>query len=170
MQRLLIGWLFVLLLAGCTSTTAPEQTPTTAVAYPVPQPAPATTITAGYPGPSSNAVYPGPSSNAGQQPMSAFYIVEPVRVTDGQLSGGGPPQAPIRIVNLSRNNAVIAEIAIGADGLFIAPLRDVAAGDSVAIVFNDQVVSSYTREQVQPFSVQTLPSGELIMSSVIVQP
>ncbi len=161
MRRLLIGWLCALLLAGCASPATPEPTPTTTAAYPAPQPAPDATTAASY---------PGPSSNPNQPQILAFYIVEPVRATDNQLNGGGPPQAPIRIVNLSRNNAVIAETATGADGLFTVPLRDVAAGDSVAIVFNEQAASAYSREQVQPFSVQTLPSGELVMSSVIVSP
>jgi hypothetical protein len=99
-----------------------------------------------------------------------FYIAEPVRVSDGQIRGGGPPRVPIRVINLSRGNALIAETVVGADGQFTAPLRDVAAGDSVAIIFNEQVSSAFTREQLQPFSIQVLPSGELVMSSVVVSP
>ncbi|WP_298402482.1 hypothetical protein [uncultured Chloroflexus sp.] len=161
MKRLFIGWLCLLLFAGCASPAAPAPTPTTVVAYPVPQ---------DYPSLPTTSVYPGPSADEGQPTMLTFYIVEPVRSTDSQLKGGGPSQAPIRIVNLSRDGSVIAETAIGTDGQFSVPLHDVAAGDSVAIVFNDQVASSYTREQLQPFSIQTLPSGELVMSSVIVVP
>ncbi|MGC8799853.1 MAG: hypothetical protein ACP5UR_06370 [Chloroflexus sp.] len=165
MQRLvLVLGLFVLLLAGCSSVTAPEPTPTGDVAYPYPVQAALTTVP-------PEAVYPGPSSpSSSQQLVLAFYIAEPVRATDTQLRGGGPSQAPIRVVNLSRDNLIIAEITIGEDGQFTVPLRDVTAGDTVAIVFNEQITSPYTREQVQPFSVQVLPSGELVMSSVIVSP
>lgn len=161
MQRLVFGWFFALLLAGC-SSVAPEPTPTSVVAYPV--------QAAVTPVP-SEAVYPGPSLPSSSQPVTlAFYIAEPVRATDTQLRGGGPPQAPIRVVNLSRDNVIIAEITIGEDGQFTVPLRDVATGDTVGIVFSEQIASPYTREQVQPFSVQVLPSGELVMSSVIVSP
>lgn len=165
MQRLVFGWFFTLLLAGCSSVTTPEPTPTSVAAYPVQ--AAVTTVTT-VP---SEAVYPGPSLPSSSQPVTlAFYIAEPVRASDTQLRGGGPPQAPIRVVNLSRDNAIIAEITIGEDGQFTVPLHDVAINDTVGIVFNEQIASPYSREQVQPFSVQVLPSGELVMSSVIVSP
>ncbi len=162
MHRFFLCWFCLMLLASCGNPAAPEPTAAPAVAYP------ALTVETVATTPAS---YPGPSGTPGeQQPALFFYIAEPVRATDGQLNGGGPPQAPIRIVNLSRDSALIAETVVGDDGQFIAPLRNVAAGDAIAIVFNDQVTSIYSREQLQPFSVETLPSGELIMSSVVVLP
>lgn len=140
--------------------TVLEPTPTTAVAYPVQILTAPTSPAIGYPGPQSSTVV--------QSRTLAFYIVEPVRATDPKLLGGGPPQAPIRIVNLSRNNTVIAEVTINTEGRFAVPLQGVATGDTVAIVFNERVNSPYTREQVQAFSIRVLPSGELVMSSVIV--
>ncbi|WP_448336749.1 hypothetical protein [Chloroflexus aurantiacus] len=162
MHRLLIGLLCLLVISGCANTTVSEPSPTAAVPYPVYPVEPV---------PTNPAVsYPGPDTSGQSQANLFFYIAEPVRVSDGQIRGGGPPQAPIRVINLSRNNAVIADTVVGADGQFVAPLRDVAAGDSVAIIFNEQGGSTFTREQLQPFSVQVLPSGELVMSSVVIAP
>lgn len=162
MYRLFIGLLCLLVISGCANTTVSEPSPTASVPYPA------------YPVepiPTNPAVsYPGPDSSGQSQDTFFFYITEPVRVSDGQIQGGGPPQVPIRVINLSRNNEVIADTVVGADGQFVAPLRDVAAGDSVAIIFNEQVSSAFTREQLQPFSVQVLPSGELVMSIVVVAP
>lgn len=162
MYRLFIGLLCLLVISGCANTTVSEPSPTASVPYPA------------YPVepiPTNPAVsYPGPDSSGQSQATLFFYIAEPVRVSDSQIQGGGPPQVPIRVINLSRNNEVIADTVVGADGQFVAPLRDVAAGDSVAIIFNEQVSSAFTREQLQPFSVQVLPSGELVMSSVVVAP
>ena len=159
MHRFIIGLLCLVVISGCGTTTTPEPSPTAQAAYPAYPVTPLPTLAAAY-----------PASESGNQPKLMFYIAEPVRVSDGQIRGGGPPRVPIRVINLSRGNALIAETVVGADGQFTAPLRDVAAGDSVAIIFNEQVSSAFTREQLQPFSIQVLPSGELVMSSVVVSP
>jgi len=159
MHRFIIGLLCLVVISGCGTTTTPEPSPTAQAAYPVYPVQPLPTLSASYPAPES-----------GNQPQPMFYIAEPVRVSDGQIRGGGPPRVPIRVINLSRGNALIAETVVGADGQFIAPLRDVTAGESIAIVFNEQVASAFTREQLQPLSIQVLPSGELVMSSVVVSP
>jgi len=162
MRHFLLCWLCIMILASCGNPPVAEPTTTPASIYPVPTAEAISGRTTSYPGPSA--------TTDAQLSGLFFYIAEPVRVTDSQLSGGGPPQAPILVVNLSKDNALLAEAVVDDNGRFLVPLREVAAGDTVAIIFNDRVASMYTREQLQNFSIATLPSGELIMSSVIVAP
>lgn len=143
MHRFFFLALMCLALAGCMETvsTPPPQAagPTSApnaaapagqAAYPAPEGA--------YPAPSAAAegAYPAPTIALPQGPK--FTINTPLKTADGQVSGTGPADVPIRVVNITRGADPIADLTIGPDGTFKADVAGkINQGDRIALTLGN---------------------------------
>lgn len=143
MHRIFVLALICLALAGCMdtvsapppqaagSTSAPNAAaPTSQGAYPAPQGA--------YPAPSAAAesAYPAPTSDLPEGPK--FTINTPLKAADGQVSGSGPADVPIRVINITQGADPIADVTIGADGSFKADVAGkINAGDRIGLTLGN---------------------------------
>jgi len=123
-------------------SAAPTEVATAVPAYPGAYPAPmvlAPTVTDPYPPPPFSDLPEGPT----------FVINQPVRLSQGQITGSGPAGVPIRIVNITRGAIEIAAVTIESDGTFSAPLNknETFVGDRVAIMLGDISGTGLDRSQ-----------------------
>ncbi len=156
-------------LGACTSASNPAtNTPTAEVntpvaAYPGAYPAPIAPVAT-----STNPYPPPPYSDLPEGPQ--FTINQPVRLSNGQVTGTGPAGIPIRIVNITRGAIELATVTIGADGTFSAPLRETFVGDRIAIMLGDISGTGLDRNQfIRGPGYEDWPLIGILFASAIVE-
>ncbi len=137
--------LFALVACGSTGADRSSVTATTESAAPLPAYPGAYPALPASPLPTVDPYPAPPYSNLPEGPQ--FTIDQPVRLSQGRVTGTGPAGVPIRIVNITRGASQIAAVTIGSDGIFSAPLQDTFAGDRIAIMLGDLSGTSFDRNQ-----------------------
>ncbi|GAC1548490.1 MAG: hypothetical protein NVS2B7_24430 [Herpetosiphon sp.] len=128
MWQLGTALIVVALLASCSSSSVP------AISSPVPgssnaavgassYPAPAK---GGYPAPTTNAPYPNPAERDATPTACAgpAFTLNPPKTSDTVVTGTGPANVSIRVVDVTRAGAVVGNAAIDAGGKFSATVTD----------------------------------------------
>lgn len=121
--------------------------------YPAPAAAPA--APAGYPAPASQAQpqgannapagYPPPPTELAIPEGPAFAIDQPIKASQTTITGSGPANVPIRLVNVTRSAEEIGRTVIGADGKFSLAVSNLPAGERVGIMIGDLAGTGFDR-------------------------
>lgn len=171
----IIVWVIMILISGCSQVSAPSVIEPTAngseSGYP--------SVQESYPGPASEGVqstvqgsvsaYPAPNASIKQGPE--FKINAPVRSTDKQISGTGPANVPIKLLNITQSGATIAESKIGDDGSFTIDVSGgFIAGDRIAVSLgNTQGTDINPNDFISGPGYQDFPFIGVIFDSVLVE-
>lgn len=179
-ERTIAKWLIIgiigLVISGCSQAAAPNVVQTspsvTDSGYPVAQeayPDPAASVGAQAAAQASTDAYPDPAASVKQGP--AFAINEPIKSTDTRISGTGPANVPIKIVNLTQGGSSVSETKIGADGTFtVDAAGSFGAGDRIAIMLGDTQGTNINREDfLSGPGYQDWPLVGILFDSVLVQ-
>ncbi len=81
-----------------------------------------------YPGPDS--AYPGPQFKEGPA-----FTINPLSAGDTEVTGTGPANVPIRLLDVSQYGEIFGETTIGEDGTFRVPVENgrLVSGNQLAI-------------------------------------
>jgi hypothetical protein len=160
--------IFSLFLSGLLISCGPantneNQTPEQNNGYPGEQ----TSTPASYPA-VTIPEYPGPQVTYDES--RRFTINEPIHVGDQLVSGTGPANIPIKVVNVSYLGEVLGTGQTGTDGSFSINLSaPVELQHVIGIQLNDQSLDSDFRNNPGP-DYSDFPMVGLILTSAIVQP
>ncbi len=165
-----------LLVSGCSQAAAPNVVQTspgvTNEGYPAAQ-------ASSYPGPGASQAahtaaqgadgYPAPDASVRQGPQ--FTLNEPIKATDTQISGTGPANVPIKLLNMTQAGSLITETTIGTDGTFNVNVNGgFGAGDRIAITLGDtQGTVINPSDFVSGPGYQDFPLIGIVFDSVLVE-
>lgn len=120
-----------------------------------------------YPVPDEVTGYPEPSLALPQGPE--FTITGPLRTSDTQIQGTGPSNVPVRIVNITQNTDVLAEVTISDDGTFEVPIAGIQVGDVIGLMIGDlQDTRLSPNDFLSGPGYQDLPMIGIVFASEIV--
>ena len=144
MRRFLLLALLGILLVACDQAATPKPVATQSAQSGATQlPVSGATATGAYPAP--NSAYPAPSAAQtvdGYPAPSAqgprFTLDEPVKVSDVQVTGKGPADVPIKLIDMTRSSELLGEATIGSDGVFTIKVSSkLVAGDRIALMLGN---------------------------------
>lgn len=154
-------WYIVIVLAGtlltaCSEAPAPANTPgpdASPAATPSPDssapvptyPEPAYPEPA-YPEPAAiTSGYPAPTEIPPQGPE--FNINTPVNASDIQVTGTGPADVPVRLIDLTKGGEILGETTINSDNTFTFDVgEEMQAGDRIGLILGTVEGTAFTRE------------------------
>jgi len=155
--------LSALLIACGPANEEVEQTPQQNTSYP----GQVTDNSTGYPAPIIPA-YPGPQVTIDES--RRFTISEPLVAGDTTITGKGPANIPIKVINVSYVGELLGSGQTDSNGTFtIALSKPLEVQHVIALQLNDQSLEADFRNNPGP-DYTDFPMVGLLLTTVIVQP
>ncbi len=149
--------LFSFVFTGCSTTSPqpsiptsssqnnqPETAATAEQAYPLPLTSTGNLANPAYPSPTqldnSNSAYPGPQPtiNKGTEVKPVpFLFTRPIQVGATQVSGTGPADIPISLVDITLNGEVLGTTTIKSDGTFSFETKPLEADHWIGVALSN---------------------------------